>query len=808
MTPDPAKRVAEQAAVRDLLQRGVVTPERVEEARARAAAEGRELLHLLAAELAPAQLAPARAAYQAALAHAQAPPASPAGAGWAAPAGAGWSPQAPSQGGWAAASAGPGAAAPPRRVGPYVVERELARGGMGVVLLARHHELGREVALKLMLPTSGAGADADAHALARFEREALAVAKLQHPGIVGIHDYGEEQGHRYLAMDLVTGGSLQDRLDRDGPLEPRAAAALTEPLARALAFAHEQGVVHRDLKPANVLLDEAGRPLLTDFGIAKDLSDLSEQLTKTGAMIGTPGFAAPEQVAGRRGELGPGADIYALGATLYALLTGRPPHQGESSLLVLAKVLREDPRPLPEAVERDLRTICMKCLEKRPADRYASATALADDLQRYLAGEPVAARPPSALGRLRRWARRRPLLAPVLLLAPVAALLLAVTWRLTAGAPPEQAPAEVRVLSPADGALVGERRIELRGEVSGGCWAEVGLAGRDRERVLPGGRFALPLTLRQGENALRLEWQDAGGREGSLELRLTCNPVPPWFAQLPAQERPALPLPEGMDFGTEPRTYLWKRDGSELVWVPPGSFTALQRDARVTMGLDIMRKPGDEPHRVTLTRGFFLGRYEVTWAQAKRYADATGAKLPFRNVNYRVRTSSKEMGENDWVFEQNAFVAKDEHPLFAVPWEWAAAYCAWAGLRLPTEAEWEYAARGTDGRPQPWGKDAVRTQCNCHSSDQYEYLAPPGSFPLDRSPFGCFDMAGNVSEWVQDRYGPHTTAPQVDPPGPTEGPYMFRGGNWALQPPGIRLTARDPAPPEGQSAMIGLRVAR
>jgi tetratricopeptide (TPR) repeat protein len=288
----------------------------------------------------------------------------------------------------------------------YEVLGELGRGGMGVVFRARQTSLNRIVALKMLL----AGRLASAAEAQRFRSEALAVARLQHPNVVQIHEVGEHQGHPYFALEFVAGGSLADRLC-GGPLPPRLAAELLETLARAVQVAHENGVVHRDLKPANILLSAEGTPKIADFGLAKRL-DAQTAATQTGTVLGTPAYMAPEQAGGKVREVGPAADVWALGALLYECLTGRPPFSGPTPTDTLLRVLSDEPPPprkLNPAVPRDLETIALKCLRKQSHRRYASAAELADDLRRFLQGEPIRARPRSLAERL--WHRRRRLRA-------------------------------------------------------------------------------------------------------------------------------------------------------------------------------------------------------------------------------------------------------------------------------------------------------------------------------------------------------------------------------------------------------------
>jgi predicted Ser/Thr protein kinase len=293
-------------------------------------------------------------------------------------------------------------ALPGTEVGGYEVVRELGRGTMGVVYHATQTGLNRSVALKMLI----GGGFADPEARARFLLEAESIAAIEHPNVVKVFTFGESNGHLYIAMEYLPGGTLADRVRKGGPLPPAEAARIVAQLAAAIAHAHAKGVVHRDIKPANVLLAVDGSVRLTDFGLAKmGRSDL----TATGAVLGTPSYMSPEQAAGKVREVGTPADVYALGAVLYDLLTGAPPFRAESVAGTIQQVLTADlvpPRELNPSIPRDLEVICRKCLERDPARRYSTAQALADDLQRYIAGEPITARPPSVGTALRSWARQ------------------------------------------------------------------------------------------------------------------------------------------------------------------------------------------------------------------------------------------------------------------------------------------------------------------------------------------------------------------------------------------------------------------
>jgi len=300
------------------------------------------------------------------------------------------------------------------RIPGYEVQGVLGYGGVGVVYRVRHLGLQRPVALKMLL----AGEFAGPVEVQRFLREASAVAQLHHPHVVAVHDVGEHEGRPYFTMELLEGGTLATRL-AGRPQPPREAAALISTLADAVEAAHRAGIVHRDLKPANILLTADGVPKVADFGLARGI-DEGPGLTRTGSRLGTPSYMAPEQARGDGAARGPACDVHALGAMLYEVLTGRPPFRADTAAETERQVIAQDPLPpsrLEAAVPRDLETICLTCLRKDPHRRYASAALLAADLRRFLAGEPVSARPLGLLARLGRRVRRNPLATALTLTA-------------------------------------------------------------------------------------------------------------------------------------------------------------------------------------------------------------------------------------------------------------------------------------------------------------------------------------------------------------------------------------------------------
>jgi serine/threonine protein kinase len=353
----------------------------------------------------------------------------------------------------------------PRPFGDYELLQEIARGGMGVVYKARQRGLDRLVALKMILTGPHAPTRND---LERFVREARAAAALDHPNIVPVYDNGCQDGHPFFTMALIDGTSLQQLVLKEGPPEPREAVRLMRAVADALSYAHGQGILHRDLKPHNILVDRQGRPRVADFGLARRAQE-AQGLTRTGDVLGTPHYMAPEQARGQTALLGPAADVYGLGGILYFLLTGRPPFTGETAVSILCSVMEQAPRP-PREIKGDvmpeLEAICLKCLEKDPARRYPSAAALSEALAEWEARQGAGSGPVSSqtapIGHEPRPAarRRRGLLLGAVGILGVAGCALAV-WLWTARRPsPDETPA-----SPASPAEPVVSQLELPKEL-------------------------------------------------------------------------------------------------------------------------------------------------------------------------------------------------------------------------------------------------------------------------------------------------------------------------------------------------------
>jgi serine/threonine-protein kinase len=490
-------------------------------------------------------------------------------------------------------------------------------------------------------------------------------------------------------MDLAPGGDLARRL-RAGPLPLPEAARVVAGLARGLAHVHARGVLHRDIKPANVLFDEADRPLLVDFGIAR--LEGAQALTRTGALLGTPAYLAPEQADGKNDQVDARTDVYGLGAVLYECLTGLTPFDAPTPHLMVLRVLAGRPTP-PSAhvptLPRVADAVCLRALAFDKRDRFPDAASFGAAVEALVAAP---APPP----------RRAP---RVLAVVAVLGLLAAAT--------------------------------------------SLGLARRPDARPAP--PAPAPAT-----------------------------PAPPAPTPRTAPPRPSLPA--GLAWhGDEVVNEL---DGSVLVWVPPGVFT---------MGYPkSLRTYNDNPEHEVELSGYWIGKYEVTWAQFRAYCAATGAPLPPLPPAL-------------------AKVDVSRHPVVNVTWDEARAYCAWAGLRLPTEAEWERAARGTDGRLFPWGDEAPSPERLNGHDDALPATAPVGSYPLGASATGCLDMAGNAWEWVEDTYDVffYQFGPRRDPCSrAAQGEHLVRGGGYDCKADLVYAPLRWNVPGDARDSARGLRAAR
>ncbi len=757
---------------------------------------------------------------------------------------------------------------PTLTIGRYEVVRELGRGGMGVVYEARDTQLGRTVALKLILPGRlrlGRGS----RVLARFQREARALARLRHPGIVGIFDVAEEAGQPYLVVEFVSGGGFDAALERGLPLSE--SVRILRDVARALGAAHRGGIVHRDVKPANVLLEPDGAARLTDFGLAVDSQ--AGRITGTGEVLGTLAYMAPEQVKGEPGGIGPATDVWAVGAMLYEILTGAPPFVGETPMNTLAAIMKADlrrPSQSTDGVPVALETIVLRCLERDPARRYPTASALADDLDAFLART----RAPGADGRRA--------LAPAVLAVGLGAAAVALVGLLAwaAGGLPggsRTRPAsrdDVVVSAPADDVVTRRDRVEVVGRLADGVAApELWIAGEPTS-VGDDGRFARSVSLTEGANDVVVTFPTADGDLTRIVRRVFRDVAPPgleltieprigaggraFLAGLVSEEADVvlvldearlaarLEPPADGSGGHRFRAILALRPGANRIEVTaedgagnvarivrtvehvPWSATPEQRAAaealggpvtfRTSVGLELVAVPAGEfdrgsaeiRHRVRVTRPFYVATTEVTNAQMRALVpDHTSGDVDGHPLDL------------------------DEQPAVHVSWTAAVAYCralsdregrsGAAAFRLPTEAEWELAARARAAGRWPWGDDAEAAPRSANLRDEvtatllgepvhgaspgddgHRVTAPVGSFPPNR--WGLFDVIGNVWEWCSDWHAPLVRGALTDPAGPARGiNRVLRGGGWDNQPGVAELGRRHSREPEFRADSFGFR---
>jgi formylglycine-generating enzyme required for sulfatase activity/predicted Ser/Thr protein kinase len=689
----------------------------------------------------------------------------------------------------------------------YEVEAVLGRGGMGVVYKARQVGLDRLVALKMIRYAEDAGPEEQA----RFRAEARAIARLLHPGIVQIHEVGECQGRPYFALEYCSGGSLDKQLDGT-PWEAKRAARLVEALAEAVAAAHRAGIVHRDLKPGNVLLAADGTPKVTDFGLARRVDASGE--TRTGAILGTPAYMAPEQAEGHGKQAGPAADLWALGVILYELLTGRPPFKAVTGLETLLQVASREPvsvRHLQPAVPRDLETICHHCLEKDPKRRYASAEALAEDLRRFGFGAPVAARPVGRLVRLQKWARRRPAAAAlivlsVLTLAGLIAGTLMLAWRGQQLAERTEQQLDALV-------TLGKRDLQAGRFDAAMASSSAALALRPTDaragELLHHAKVGQLLTTAKANDSP----DNAAAALQALDKLLKLDPEHVEAKALKARVTGYEYLLDSTGLGFSPAQVrrlqeVWARRlgcGVEqtievaagvtmtFVLIPPGKFR---------MGSPVEeRERGDDerPHEVTLTEPFYLGKTEVTQAQYEALIGKNPSE--FKGVDRPVEKVTWEEARD---YTEKLTKKRSDKLVY----------------RLPTEAEWEYACRGGRSSSQPFGIGDGRalssTEANFDGDFPYgggakgkrlRSTCRVGSYPANA--LGLHDMHGNVYEWCADWYAEYPAGDVTNPRGPSEGGLtrVIRGGGWYFRGNICRAALRGSGLPLGRGDGLGFRVA-
>jgi len=705
----------------------------------------------------------------------------------------------------------------------YEILGILGHGGMGVVYRARQLQANRLVALKMIRAVEHASPTERL----RFQIETEAVARLQHPHIVQLYDAGEVRGQPFFSLEFCDGGTLTEQLKKQRP-SPREAAGLIETLARAMHYAHLRGVVHRDLKPGNVLLAGAERVAkITDFGLAKRIDAEAREVSQSGMIMGTGAYMAPEQAAGKVRDTGPSADVYALGALLYECLTGRPPFEGPQHV-VLVSVLNDEPVPpsrLGAKVPADLETICLKCLSKEPARRYASAEELANDLRRFQAGEPIRARAVGAAERTWKWARRRPALAA--LLGVVLLALVGLTALSVVALDREQkAQREADKARKARDFLVrifriediqagntttarqilneAEQRIpiefaeqpELRDELL----AAIEDVNRNLDRTIPAAmileaRGAIQFQSPRGDSARPVP-QTLFYPDDRLTLAADAQVQLLFLSDLHKERlQPGREATIGRK-GCSPAGAVRERDDSVLmtfVRLPKGTFY---------MGWD--GRPGSAK-KTEIKEDFEIALHDVTQGQWEAI------------VGNNPSWFSRKNGGRNWVLD----ISDEELKLFPVEnvsWDDAQEFIKKLNekergrgylYRLPSEAEWEYACRGGATSLEEClyhfyfekpTNDLSSEKANFNGNEPFgkapkgPWLTRPtrlGAYPSNK--LGLCDMHGNVWQWTDTARG----SDRVD-----------RGGRWRDASPACRAACRFWLTPTVQSINLGFRLAR
>jgi formylglycine-generating enzyme required for sulfatase activity/tRNA A-37 threonylcarbamoyl transferase component Bud32 len=617
-------------------------------------------------------------------------------------------------------------------IGRYHIIEQLGEGGMATVYKAFDNRLERQVAIKFIRRDVVSPQQLQ-QMLKRFEREAKSLARLSHPNIVKVHDYGEYEDMPYLVMEYLEGGSLKDRTGKSLPYGE--AVRLLLPIARALEYAHNEKIIHRDVKPANILLSRTGEPHLSDFGVAKILEvQPSTILTGTGVGVGTPEYMAPEQWVGK---VVPQTDQYALGVVLFELVTGRRPYTADTPAAVLLKQATEPlPRPkdfvpdLPDEVER----VLFKVLNKAPEERYADMSAFGaalESLKELRKAESV-----EKVDRLQ----------------------------------PEQVPAPEPQPTPV---AVGAKTQKA-----------------DEFRTLATSQTPLPTVLRPHPlPPLHPVERGFGG-----EVRKTFT----WLWVLIGVVVISVLLVVGGLLNNafkppQPKPRVSSKDGMVMVYMPAGEFM---------MGSDNGDADEKPQHTVSLD-AYWIDQTEVTNSMYAKCVTDGECELP---------TATQSSTRSNY-YDDTQYA---DYPVINVDWSQANAYCGWAGRQLPTEAEWEKAARSTDGRTYPWGEGIDCSLANYRGKNSENDFCigdtqVVGSYPQGASMYGALDLAGNVWEWVADWYSEtyYIGAPSENPQGLASGQYrVLRGGSLYDVSRDLRSSDRSWSIPGYRSGNVGFRCAR
>jgi formylglycine-generating enzyme required for sulfatase activity len=683
-------------------------------------------------------------------------------------------------------------------VGQYRIIEQIGRGRMSTVYKAYQPNLDRHVAVKVLAPDL---AETEGFIL-RFEREAKAVAKLRHRNILTVFDYGRQGDVFYLVTEYVGGGTLRGYLG--WPQDLAYAASIVSQVGDALAHAHEQGMIHRDVKPGNILMADDNWPLLSDFGLVKMVED-SRQLTASGASVGTPQYMSPEQAQGLAVDRR--SDIYSLGALLYEAVTGQPPFTTDSPVAVILRHINEPltpPRALRPDLSQEMGHVICKALAKSPADRYQRMEDFLADLQEvcplpangnlvYRSNAQAGPQGPPPASSVAptpvikpRPPRRRPFSCARVTIGVLLLLTLALTFLLVRTSTTLSIPT---FLTTDTIATVSSLSTSLS--------------------IGPSSSAPSPAVASSPSPIVTPSPSPTVAPSPSPTVRPSPSPTP---APSPSPTAAPSPSPTVVPTVPTPRkieTQVWEADGAEMVFVPAGEFI---------MGSEELGDDERPARRVHLD-DFWIDRYEVTNERFARFVAATGyqTEAEGRGWGWVWKDSGWERVEGaDWRHPHGAdsgIEGKADSPVVLVSWNDAHAYCRWAGKRLPSEAQWEKAARGpaTDsgrGRRYTWGDEFDSGRANTGESQRGD-TTPVGSFsPRGDSPYGASDMTGNVWEWVADWYDGdyYSQAPSTNPPGPASGVYkVLRGGSWPFDEVYARTSFRYNVKPDYTYDFAGFR---
>ena len=634
-------------------------------------------------------------------------------------------------------------------LGRYHILEQIGEGGMATVYKAYDTRLETEVAVKVIRTEMFPPVILD-RVLQRFEREAKALAKLNHPNIVSVIDYGKYGDAPYLVMKYMSGGTLKDSLKR--PISYTEAIRVILPITRALAYAHEQGVLHRDVKPSNILITQSGEPVLTDFGIAKLLNSTEGQtLTGSGVGVGTPEYMAPEQGVGK--EIDGRVDVYSLGVVFYEMITGRKPYIADTPMAVLLKQAK-DPLPRPKEFVSDIpdevEKVLFKALAKEPEDRYQSMKSFSNVLNNIVV-QPLSIKEIQGLGNSDSMGKST---------SPIS------SRKIEDEKTFDGFSAEV------------QNSVSKKETKPSGCWKWIGIGaivfilfgfvavfliqntqggGIDKSLIVTDTQEIPAAKLAQTEMFKTTQTQSAINNKDVMEK----------IAGKTATVRALTDTP--YDSSKNGTTQIREKDGMVQVFISAGEFTMGSND----------EETNQQPEHNVYLDNYWIDKTEVTNSMYQLCVEEEVCIVPDQ-----IKSARRDVYFGNPVY--------GEYPVIYVNWNQAKIYCEWIGGRLPTEAEWEKAARGTDKRNYPWGNN-LPTNYLANFDNLIGDTVRVGHYQLGESPYGVLDMAGNVWEWVFDLYGEdyYQVSEVENPRGPSEGQmHILRGGSWVFNEQFLTTTYR------------------